>query len=239
MFGSSSTTKARVHRRHEGPLLGGGRHDRVDLHRPRRWRGGIVGQGRDQHGCRCDGRTLGVSSKVHGCRTHRCGGWGWGRVRVGSGSGGPGRVVRVGSVVSRRRSGPSERSRPSLVLAVRVPSAAMSTASPATATASGPRRGASQGTLAWPIRRAMQVHGDRQAIVDGSTRFTYAEWGSQGPRPGGRTAFARPRRWRHRGPSPHSTAGVTSPVWLGIPSAGLVLNNLNYRLASGRNSSSS
>lgn len=92
------------------------------------------------------------------------------------------------------------------------------------------RPGTSQGTLAWPIRRAMQVHHDREAIVDGSTRFTYAAWGRQvlglgaglrslGLADGDIVALAALNGWRHL------------TCWAGIPAAGLVLNNLNYRLA--------
>jgi long-chain acyl-CoA synthetase len=86
------------------------------------------------------------------------------------------------------------------------------------------------GTLAWPLRRAMSVHHDREAIVDGSTRFTYAEWGQRclglgaGLRSLGLTdldvvAVAALNGWRHL------------TAWNAIPAAGLVLNDLNYRLA--------
>ena len=87
-----------------------------------------------------------------------------------------------------------------------------------------------QGTLAWPIRRAVQVHHDRPAIVDGDTRFTYAEWGrrvlglggglrSLGLVNGDIVAVAALNGWRHLS------------CWVAIPAAGLVLNDLNYRLA--------
>ena len=39
--------------------------------------------------------------------------------------------------------------------------------------------GRSQGTLAWPLRRAMKVHGDSPAIVNGDTRMTYTQWGTK------------------------------------------------------------
>jgi long-chain acyl-CoA synthetase len=92
------------------------------------------------------------------------------------------------------------------------------------------RPGASQGTLAWPIRRAMQVHPDREAILDGPTRLTYAEWGrrvlglgaglrSLGLGDGDIVAVAALNGWRHLS------------CWVGVPAAGLVLNDLNYRLA--------
>jgi long-chain acyl-CoA synthetase len=87
-----------------------------------------------------------------------------------------------------------------------------------------------QGTLAWPIRRAMSVHRHAEAIVDGPTRFTYAEWGQRvlGLGTGLRSlglndldvvACAALNGWRHLS------------CWVGIPAAGLVLNDLNYRLA--------
>jgi long-chain acyl-CoA synthetase len=86
------------------------------------------------------------------------------------------------------------------------------------------------GTLAWPLRRAMSVHHDREAIVDGATRFTYAQWGQRCLGLGGGlralglgdldvVAVAALNGWRHL------------TAWVGIPSAGLVLNDLNYRLA--------
>ncbi len=92
------------------------------------------------------------------------------------------------------------------------------------------RSGFTQGTLAWPIRRAMQVHHDREAIVDGTTRFTYGEWGdkvlglgaglrSLGLHDGDVVAVAALNGWRHLS------------CWVGVPAAGLVLNDLNYRLA--------
>ena len=90
--------------------------------------------------------------------------------------------------------------------------------------------GRTQGTLAWPIRRAMSVHHDRGAIVDGDTRLTYGEWGARvlglgaglrglGLGDGAVVALAALNSWRHL------------TCWVGIPASGLVLNNLNYRLA--------
>jgi long-chain acyl-CoA synthetase len=87
-----------------------------------------------------------------------------------------------------------------------------------------------QGTLAWPIRRAMSVHAAQEAVVDGATRFTYAEFGARvlglgtglrslGLGDQGVVAVAMGNSWRHLA------------CWLGIPGAGLVLNDLNYRLA--------
>ena len=90
--------------------------------------------------------------------------------------------------------------------------------------------GRTQGTLAWPIRRAMKVHHNHTAIVDGDMRMTYAQWGAKvlglgtglrtlGLGDGAVVAGAAMNSWRHL------------TYWLGLPSAGLVLNDLNYRLA--------
>jgi long-chain acyl-CoA synthetase len=90
--------------------------------------------------------------------------------------------------------------------------------------------GKSLGTLAWPLRRAMSVHHDQEAVVDGATRLTYAEWGrrclgfgaglrSLGLGDGAVVAVAALNSWRHLS------------CWTSIPAAGLVLNDLNYRLA--------
>jgi long-chain acyl-CoA synthetase len=87
-----------------------------------------------------------------------------------------------------------------------------------------------QGTLAWPIRRAMAVHHDSEAVVDGPVRYTYREWGVKilglgtglrglGLADGDVVALAALNSWRHL------------TCWNGVPAAGLVLNDLNYRLA--------
>ncbi len=87
-----------------------------------------------------------------------------------------------------------------------------------------------QGTVGWVIRRAMKVAHDSEAIVDGPVRMTYAEWGPKvlglgaglralGLGDGDIVGLACLNSWRHL------------TCWLGVPGAGLVLNNLNYRLA--------
>ncbi len=76
----------------------------------------------------------------------------------------------------------------------------------------------------------MSVHHDSEAIVDGEIRFTYREWGTKilglgaglrglGLGDGDVVAIAALNNWRHL------------TCWNGVPAAGLVLNNLNYRLA--------
>ncbi len=76
----------------------------------------------------------------------------------------------------------------------------------------------------------MSVYHDREAVVDGATRLTYAQWGAlclglgTGLRSLGLSdldvvAVAALNNWRHLS------------CWISIPAAGLVLNDLNYRLA--------
>lgn len=76
----------------------------------------------------------------------------------------------------------------------------------------------------------MQVHHDREAIVDGDVRMSYGEWGRRvlglggglrwlGLGDGDVVAVAALNGWRHLS------------CWVGIPASGLVLNDLNYRLA--------
>jgi long-chain acyl-CoA synthetase len=90
--------------------------------------------------------------------------------------------------------------------------------------------GSAQGTLAWPVRRALKVFHDREAVVDGNVRMTYGEWVPKalglpaglrklGLNDGDVVALAALNSWRHL------------TCWAGIPAGGLVLNNLNYRLA--------
>jgi long-chain acyl-CoA synthetase len=76
----------------------------------------------------------------------------------------------------------------------------------------------------------MTIHGGSEAVVDGLTRLTYSEWGAKvlglgaglrslGLRDLDIVACAALNSWRHL------------TCWNGIPSAGLVFNDLNYRLA--------
>src|SRR6516225_11840838 len=88
---------------------------------------------------------------------------------------------------------------------------------------------AKQGTLS-PMTRAMATRPNAEAIVDGETRLTYAQWGrrvrgltaglrSLGLRTGDVVASIGQNSFRHL------------ECWVGIPAAGMVLNDLNYRLA--------
>src|SRR3954451_3674900 len=89
---------------------------------------------------------------------------------------------------------------------------------------------ANQGTLSWPMARALATRSKAEAIVDGETRLTYLQWGrrvrglpaglrSLGLRTGDVIASIGQNSFRHL------------ECWVGIPTAGMVLNDLNYRLA--------
>jgi acyl-CoA synthetase (AMP-forming)/AMP-acid ligase II len=76
----------------------------------------------------------------------------------------------------------------------------------------------------------MATRPNAEAVVDGQTRLTYAQWGR---RVRGLTAGLRSLGLR--------SADVIASIgqntfrhlecWVGIPAAGMVLNDLNYRLA--------
>src|SRR5689334_16246343 len=87
-----------------------------------------------------------------------------------------------------------------------------------------------QGILSWPMTRAVALRPNSEAIVDGETRLTYAQWGRRvrgltgglrnlGLRGGDVIAVIGQNHFRHL------------ECWVGIPAAGMVLNDLNYRLA--------
>jgi long-chain acyl-CoA synthetase len=89
---------------------------------------------------------------------------------------------------------------------------------------------AMQGTLNWPLARAMKVHGDAEALVDGTNRWTYREWGRRinglgaglralGLADGAIVSTLMGNSTRHL------------EYWMAVPAAGLVLNDLNFRLA--------
>ncbi|CAN5254412.1 long-chain fatty acid--CoA ligase [soil metagenome] len=87
-----------------------------------------------------------------------------------------------------------------------------------------------QGILSWPMTRAVALRPKSEAIVDGDIRLTYAQWGrrvrgltgglrSLGLRTGDVIALIGQNTFRHL------------ECWVGIPAAGMVLNDINYRLA--------
>src|SRR5262249_60163366 len=85
---------------------------------------------------------------------------------------------------------------------------------------------ATQGTLSWPMARAMATRPNAEAIIDGETRLTYAQWSR---RVRGLTAGLRGLGLR--------TGDVIASIgqngfrhlecWVGIPPAGKGLNDLN------------
>src|SRR5262249_62332869 len=89
---------------------------------------------------------------------------------------------------------------------------------------------ANQGTLSWPMARAMATRPNAEAIVDGETRLTYAQWSRRvrglaaglrtlGLRTGDVVASIGQNSFRHL------------ECWVGIPPAGVGVNDLNYRVA--------
>src|SRR6185312_14457464 len=89
---------------------------------------------------------------------------------------------------------------------------------------------ASQETLSSAMTRAFATRSNADAIVDGDTRLSYAQWArrvrgltaglrSVGLRTGDVIASIGQNSFRHL------------ECWVGIPAAGMVLNDLNYRLA--------
>ena len=87
-----------------------------------------------------------------------------------------------------------------------------------------------RGTLSWPLRRAERLHGSATAVIDGARSVTYAELARrvsglasglarQGVPPGGRIGFLGVNSLAHL------------ECWLGVPAAGRVLVDLNFRLA--------
>src|ERR1700751_2717484 len=89
---------------------------------------------------------------------------------------------------------------------------------------------ANQGILSWPMTRAVALRPNSEAIVDGETRLTYAQWGRRvrglttglrdlGLRTGDVVATIGQNSFRHL------------ECWVGMPAAGMVLHDLNYRLA--------
>lgn len=86
------------------------------------------------------------------------------------------------------------------------------------------------GTLDTPIRRARTVAGDRVAIVDGDVRYTYRELSDRIDRlRGGLLGLGLSGGDRVAGLSLNSAAHFEA--WTAIPTADLVFNDLNHRLA--------
>src|SRR5258706_13876555 len=87
-----------------------------------------------------------------------------------------------------------------------------------------------QGTLSWPMARAMATRPNAEAIVDGETRLTYAQWGR---RVRGLTAGLRSLGLR--------TGDVVASIgqnsfrhlegWVGIPTAEQGFHDLKHPLS--------
>lgn len=88
-----------------------------------------------------------------------------------------------------------------------------------------------QGSLGWALNRALTVHPDGEALVEGDLRLDYAQWGR---RVRGLGAGLR----RQLGLAPGDVVAVLAQnshrhleCFMGIPPSGLVINDLNFRLA--------
>jgi long-chain acyl-CoA synthetase len=86
------------------------------------------------------------------------------------------------------------------------------------------------GNLSWPLEHAVQVHGDRPAVIEGRRRLSYRELGDRVARWGG----ALDRLDVPPGAVVGALAGnITAHLecWLAVPAHGRVMNSLNHRLA--------
>jgi long-chain acyl-CoA synthetase len=86
------------------------------------------------------------------------------------------------------------------------------------------------GSLSWPLAHAVQVHGDRTAVIDGDQRLSYRELGERVARLGG----ALDGLGLPPGAFVGTLAGNTAAhleCWLAVPAHGRVINSLNHRLA--------
>lgn len=86
------------------------------------------------------------------------------------------------------------------------------------------------GTLDTPLRRAVLVQGDKEALIDGAHRFTYRQLDDRVARlRNGLRALGLADGDRVAGLSLNSFRHVEA--WFAIPTANLVFNDLNFRLA--------
>jgi long-chain acyl-CoA synthetase len=86
------------------------------------------------------------------------------------------------------------------------------------------------GSLSWPLQHAVQVHGDRTAVIDADRQLTYRELGERVSLLGG----ALDRLGLAPGAFVGTLAGNTAAhleSWLAVPAHGRVINSLNHRLA--------
>jgi long-chain acyl-CoA synthetase len=88
----------------------------------------------------------------------------------------------------------------------------------------------SSGDLGWPLRRAAQLYGDSTAVIDGGRSVSYGELAQRVAALGsGLAELAVPIGGRVGFLGVNSLAHLE--CWLGIPAAGRVLVDLNFRLA--------
>jgi long-chain acyl-CoA synthetase len=86
------------------------------------------------------------------------------------------------------------------------------------------------GSLSWPLEHAVQVHGDRPAVVEGESRLTYRELADQVGRLGGALDALDVPGGGFVGVLAGNT-GAHLACWLAVPAFGRVMNSLNHRLA--------
>lgn len=86
------------------------------------------------------------------------------------------------------------------------------------------------GTLDTPLRRAVMVQGDKEALIDGEHRFTYRQLADRVARlRGGLRSLGLADGDRVAGLALNSFRHLEA--WFAIPTANLVFNDLNFRLA--------
>jgi long-chain acyl-CoA synthetase len=86
------------------------------------------------------------------------------------------------------------------------------------------------GSLSWPLQHALQVHGERTAVIDGERRLTYRELGERVSHLGGALERLRVLPGAFVGTLAGNTAAHLE-CWLAVPAHGRVINSLNHRLA--------
>jgi long-chain acyl-CoA synthetase len=86
------------------------------------------------------------------------------------------------------------------------------------------------GTVAWPLIRAARLNPEREAVVDGDRRLTYAELHARVAALGGNLERAGIRAGEVVSVLTHNSLEHLE-AWLGLPAHGRVVNDLNTRLA--------
>jgi len=86
------------------------------------------------------------------------------------------------------------------------------------------------GTVAWPLIRAARLNPEREAVVDGDRRLTYAELHARVAALGANLEAAGIRAGEVVSVLAHNSLEHLE-AWLGLPAHGRVVNDLNTRLA--------